>query len=97
VQQLNAQFYTASLHFGFMDEIDVPAALQCCATETLTFDVMDTSFFLGRETLIPKLHSEMVFWREKLFITMYRNAGSAASYFRIPPNRIVELGAQVVL
>ena len=63
----------------------------------LTFDIMDTSFFLGRETLIPKLHSEMVIWREKLFIAMYRNAGSITAYFDIPPNRIVELGSQVVL
>ena len=97
VQQLNDQFFTASLHFGFMDEVDVPEALKCCGPAGIEFDLMDTSFFLGRETLIPKLKSEMVFWREKLFITMYRNAGSAASYFCIPPNRIVELGAQVVL
>ena len=58
---------------------------------------MATSFFLGRETLIPKLGSEMRLWREKLFITMFRNAGSAASFFNIPPNRVVELGTQVVL
>ncbi|HEY3700317.1 MAG TPA: potassium transporter Kup, partial [Spongiibacteraceae bacterium] len=97
VQCLNEQFYTASIHFGFMDEIDLPLALRCCERHGLSFDLMDTSFFLGRETLIPKLRSEMFFWREKLFIAMYRNAGSAATYFKIPPNRIVELGAQVVL
>lgn len=97
VQQLSEQFYTASIHYGFMDEIDLPQALTQCERFGLTFDVMDTSFFLGRETLIPKLHSEMSYWREKLFIAMYRNAGSAAAYFKIPPNRIVELGAQVVL
>ena len=59
--------------------------------------MMDTSFFLGRETLIPKLGSDMAFWREKLFIAMFRNAGSAAAYFRLPPNRVVELGTQIVL
>jgi KUP system potassium uptake protein len=56
-----------------------------------------TSFFLGRETLIPKVGSDMALWREKLFVAMFRNAGSAATYFHLPPNRVVELGAQVVL
>lgn len=97
VQQLSEQFYTISVHYGFMDEVDLPQALAQCERFGLKFDLMDTSFFLGRETLIPKLHSEMSYWREKFFITMYRNAGSAAAYFKIPPNRIVELGAQVVL
>ena len=58
---------------------------------------MDTSFFLGRETIIPRMTSEMSFWREKIFIAMFRNAGSAASFFGLPPNRVVELGTQVVL
>jgi KUP system potassium uptake protein len=97
VHLLSEQFYTVSIHYGFMDEVDLPQAITHCERFGLKFDLMDTSFFLGRETLIPKLHSEMSFWREKFFIAMYRNAGSAASYFKIPPNRIVELGAQVVL
>ncbi len=97
VQKLSDQFYTVSINYGFMDEVDLPQALLQCERFGLKFDVMDTSFFLGRETLIPKLKSEMPFWREKFFIAMYRNAGSAAAYFKIPPNRIVELGAQVVL
>ena len=97
VQRINDQFFTVSIHYGFMDEIDLPQSLTCCERYALSFDVMDTSFFLGRETLIPKLKSEMWFWREKMFITMYRNAGSASTFFKIPPNRIVELGAQVVL
>jgi len=59
--------------------------------------MLETSFFLGRETLIPRLGSEMAFWREKLFIAMFRNAGSATSFFKIPSNRVVELGTQVVL
>jgi KUP system potassium uptake protein len=95
--QLNEQFFSLNMQFGFMDEIDVPAALASCKEQGLEFDEMMTSFFLGRETLIPKPKSEMLFWREKIFIAMYRNAGSSAAYFRIPPNRVVELGAQVVL
>jgi hypothetical protein len=58
--------------------------------------MMDTSFFLGRETLIPKLGSEMAFWRERLFVSMYRNATDAANYFMLPPNRVVELGSHAL-
>ena len=58
---------------------------------------MDTSFFLGRETLIARVNSEMNFWREKLFIAMFRNASSAANFFKLPANRVVEMGSQVVL
>jgi KUP system potassium uptake protein len=58
---------------------------------------MDSSFFLGRETLIPRFGSKMPLWREKLFITMFRNSSSATSYFHLPPNRVVELGAQLEL
>ena len=58
---------------------------------------MDTSYFIGKETLIPRMHSEMAFWRERLFITLFRNADSVTNYFKLPPNRVVELGAQVTL
>ena len=53
---------------------------------------MDTSFFLGRETLIPKLGSEMAYWRVLIFVAMFRNASSATAFFKIPSNRVVELG-----
>ena len=68
-----------------------------CSRAGLQIDMMDTSFFLGRETLIPKLGSELAYWRELLFIAMFRNAGSATEFFKIPSNRVVELGTQVVL
>ncbi|CAB1367982.1 potassium transporter Kup [Denitratisoma oestradiolicum] len=97
VERLSGGFWRVRVFFGFMDEPDLPLALEWCAEQGLQLDMMDTSFFLGRETLIPKLRSEMPFWREKIFIALFRNAGSAAAYFRLPPNRVVELGAQVVL
>ena len=59
--------------------------------------MMETSFFLGRATLIPTVGSGMVLWREKLFVLMYRNASSATSFYKIPTNRVVELGTQVVI
>ena len=80
-----------------MDEPNLPEALDWCAEQGLDFDMMDTSFFLGRETLIPKLGSSMAYWRALIFVAMFRNAGSATAFFKIPSNRVVELGSQVVL
>jgi KUP system potassium uptake protein len=97
VEPINAQFWMARVYFGFMDEPDLPAALEWSAEQGLPVDMMDTSFFLGRETLLPQISTEMALWREKLFATMYRNAGSVVAYFRLPPNRVVELGSQIVL
>ena len=97
VETINAQFRKVKVFFGFMDTPDLPRALEWCGEQGLHLDTMDTSFFLGRETLIPKLRSDMAFWREKLFVSMFRNAGDAATYFMLPPNRVVELGSQVVL
>lgn len=97
VEQVNRQVYKVRIFFGFMEEPDVPAALEWCAEQGLQLNPMETSFFLGLETLLPKIDSEMAFWREKLFVAMFRNSGSAASYFKLPPNRVVELGTQVVL
>ena len=97
VERLPNDFWRVKVFYGFMDEPDLPAALDRCAGQGLPLEAMDTTFFLGRETLIPKLGSEMAFWREKLFVALFRNAGSAATYFKLPPNRVVELGTQVVL
>jgi KUP system potassium uptake protein len=97
VRKLKGDFYTVVVQYGFKDDPDIPAALFLCGEQCLQFEMMETSFFLGRETLIPKLNSDMALWREKLFIAMFRNAGSATSFFKIPSNRVVELGTQVVL
>ena len=97
VEKLPNDFWQVQVFYGFMDQPELPAALEWCAEQGLVLDTMDTTFFLGRETLIPKLKSDMPFWREVLFVALFRNAGSAASYFQLPPGRVVELGAQVVL
>lgn len=96
-ERLEGNFWRLTVRYGFKDEADVPAALLGCGELAGRLDMMDTSFFLGRETLIPRLRSEMAYWRELLFIALFRNAGSATAYFRIPSNRVVELGSQVVL
>jgi KUP system potassium uptake protein len=97
VEPLPNCFWRVKVFYGFKDEIDLPHALEWCAEQGLELEMMDTSFFLGRETLIARLGSTMPFWQEKLFIALFRNAGSAATYFKLPPNRVVELGTQVVL
>jgi KUP system potassium uptake protein len=97
VRKLKGDFYTVVVQYGFKDDPDIPHALSLCAEQGLPFEMLETSFFLGRETLIPKLGSEMALWREKLFIAMFRNASSATSFFKIPSNRVVELGTQLVL
>jgi KUP system potassium uptake protein len=94
---LAERFAQVTVHYGFKDEPDIPAALALAEPLGLQIDPMDTSYFLGRETLIPKLKSDMAYWRELLFIALFRNAGSATTFFRIPSNRVVELGSQVVL
>jgi KUP system potassium uptake protein len=72
--------------------------MEQCAAHGLVFNMMETSFFLGRETIVPSKHvAGMAFWREILFTWMFRNAESATAYFRIPTNRVVELGTQVQL
>ncbi len=97
VHRLPNNFAQVVVQYGFKDEPDIPAALALAAEGGLSLDMMDTSFFLGRETLIPKLRSSMAYWRSLIFVAMFRNAGSATAFFKIPSNRVVELGSQVVL
>jgi KUP system potassium uptake protein len=84
-----------TLHFGFLEETDVPAALARVMVCGTPFDMMQTSFFLSRQTLISTEKPGMWMWREKLFAWMLRNAASAMEFFRLPTNRVVELGSQV--
>ena len=97
VRKLAGNFSQVVVQYGYKDEPDIPAALALCSKAGVSIDMMESSFFLGRETLIPKLKSDMAYWRELLFVAMFRNAGSATAYFKIPSNRVVELGAQIVL
>ena len=97
VRQLKENFWSVVIQYGFKDEPDIPVALSLCADAGLEFSPLETSYFIGRETLIPRLGSEMAFWREKIFIAMFRNASPATAFFNIPSNRVVELGTQVVL
>lgn len=95
VKDLGQGFYRMTLHFGFLEETDVPAVLAQVTTCGEPFDMMKTSFFLSRQTLLPSEKPGMAIWREKLFAWMLRNAASAMEFFRLPTNRVVELGSQL--
>jgi KUP system potassium uptake protein len=88
-------FYRVVLHYGFMDEVDVPAALARLRKCGDAFDPMKTSFFLSRQTLLTATRPGMARWREKLFAWMLRNAQTAMEFFKLPSNRVIELGSQV--
>ena len=90
-------FFSILLHFGFKDNPDVPKALALCKPLGPELNMLETSFFFSRETLIATQLPGMAQWRKNLFIGMARNASSAMGFFKIPTNRVIELGAQIEL
>ena len=97
VEKLNGGFYRATIRFGFMQTPDVPAALADSKRLGLTIDPERTSYYLGRETLLPSGTGRMRMWRKKLFAFVSRNSVPATAYFGLPPGRVVELGMQIRL
>ncbi len=95
IEDLGEGMFRVVARFGFMEDLDVPHVLELCEAHGLKFDPMDTTFFLGRETLLCTKGEGMPLWREKIFATMWRSAARAMDSLRIPPNRVVELGTQV--
>jgi KUP system potassium uptake protein len=95
VEKSESGFYRIMGYFGFMEEPNVPRLLQLCQKEGIEFHEEETTFFLSRETIIPTRLPGMALWRERLFATMSRNAQHATTFFRLPVNRVVELGMQV--
>jgi KUP system potassium uptake protein len=95
IESLGNNCYRLKLSYGFKDVVDVPQTLSLCEIDGAGFNVLETSFFVSRETVIPTPGDGMALWRERLFATMTRNAGSIVEYFKIPANRVIELGTQV--
>ena len=96
IEPVGDEFYRIHVRFGFMETPDVPLALmRSCDHGGVYFDPMDTTFFASRETIVATANRGMPVWRDKLFAFMHRNAAPASNFFRIPGNRLVELGAQV--
>jgi KUP system potassium uptake protein len=95
VTDLGESFYRVIGRYGFMEEPNAPEILKLCKPHGLNFREMETTFFLSRETIIPSERRGLARWRKRLFSLMARNAQPANAYFRLPPNRVVELGLQV--
>lgn len=96
IEKLDDRFYRIFMYYGFKDQPDIPVALQQ-AYESLgfEFDMMHMSFFISRDRLIHTVGEGMAPWREKLFISMYRNTSPVSDFYLIPTNRVVEMGSQI--
>ncbi len=92
---LGNECYQVDVKYGFKDAPDVPEALQNCSVDALHFSPMETSYFVSRQTILPSAAVGMAMWREQVFAAMYRNARDTAYYFRLPTNRVIELGTQI--
>jgi len=95
VEALGHDCWQVTLNFGFMNDPDVPQALELLSHRGIPLPEMDTSYFLSRDIVMPSLGKGMALWRERLFASMHRNAAGAADFLNLPSNRIVELGAKV--
>ena len=96
ISEIGNDFHRVLIRFGFMETPDVPLALmRSCDQGGIHFDPMETTYFASRETIVASRHRGMPIWRDKLFAVMHRNAAPASGFFRIPGNRLVELGSQV--
>jgi KUP system potassium uptake protein len=95
VTRLGAGLYQVVVNTGFMQQVDVPAVLMSLDVEGLSLKPMTMSYFLGRETILATRNPGMALWREKLFAAMAQNARPASAFFNLPPNRVVEVGAQI--
>jgi KUP system potassium uptake protein len=95
VEKLGKGFYTVELHFGFFETSDVPRALEAARSFGLSVDLDHTTFFVGRETIVRGSKPSMRLWRTQLFMAMAAAALAPARFFRLPPGRVVELGAQI--
>ena len=95
LEELDEGFWRAQIHFGFIEKPDVPLALEAVKGAGIRFDPMRTTYFIGRETILATRKLGLSAWRGSLFAWMTRNAGDVTSYFCLPPNGVVELGARV--
>jgi KUP system potassium uptake protein len=97
IRHLDGNFHAITVEYGFLDQPNIPRALAQCRLQQFHFNLMETSFFVGREKIIPARRGGLAQWRKRLFVLMSNNMLDATEFFRIPPNRVVELGGQVEL
>jgi KUP system potassium uptake protein len=97
IEPINGDFKKVTLTYGFMESPNVPKALTMCRKMGLKFDIMSTSFFMGRRSVVPDVRSMMPLWQDHLFIFLMKNAANPTDFFKIPPGRVVELGTQLTV
>jgi KUP system potassium uptake protein len=97
VEELAPGIHRVALHYGFLESPNIPRDLSALRDRGVALEEMQTSYFLGRETVVPGSVPKMSRWRQSLFSVMSRNAVPATEFFRIPPDRVVELGARVAI
>jgi KUP system potassium uptake protein len=97
IEIINDDFKKVTLSYGFMESPNLPRALGLCRKLGLKFDIMATSFFVGKRSVVPSANSGMPLWQDKLFIFLMKNAANPTEFFHIPPGRVVELGTQVTV
>ncbi|HEY3949405.1 potassium transporter Kup [Phenylobacterium sp.] len=97
IEPVNDDFKKIIVTYGFMESPNLPKALALCRRQGLKFDIMATSFFLGRRSIVPSAQSGMPLWQDKLFIFLMKNAANPTDFYKIPPGRVVELGTQVTV
>ena len=97
VEQLSASFVRITMRFGFSETPNIPRTLAQIKDDAFSYDVMKTTFFLSRRSLKASPHAGMPIWQDKIFMLLSRNADDASSYFRIPTDRVVEIGMQVTI
>ncbi|HXE17222.1 MAG TPA: potassium transporter Kup [Stellaceae bacterium] len=95
IRHLDKNFHTITLHYGFMDQPNIPRALAQCRIMHFQFKLLETSFFVGREKIVASKKTRFWRWRKGLFILMSNTMLDATEFFRIPPNRVIELGGQI--
>lgn len=95
IDNLGKSFFRVRVFYGFMEEPDIPAALELCASRGMIFDMMSTTFFVSRAMIVSSPHPGMMKWRERLFLALSRNAQHAADFFKIPSNRVIEMGTRI--
>ena len=97
IRHLDQNIHTITLHYGFIDQPNIPRALAQCRAMQFHFNLLETSFFVGREKLVPGKRARLWLWRKRLFIFLSNTMLDATEFFRIPTNRVIELGGQIEL
>jgi KUP system potassium uptake protein len=95
IKDMGKNFFRVKLFYGFMQTPDIPFALELCGAQVLPFDMMTTSFFVSRALIVSSAQPGMAKWRERLFVALSKNAMNAADFFKIPANRVIEMGTRI--